>query len=279
MARRERPVVSEGVSHPLGMPLSASVPDGDVAESTVKPLIGMAGEGPAPADLGMFSVLSAEERAPGEAEPYRLRPVEPAPGRASGGHRRKGRRPVAAAAAVAGTAVAVGAIALAIHFLSGQDRATEVLPDNNTSAPELITPSEDASAATTGAAPATSRSAGPSVSSGASPAAATVAAVSSAPAVSRSATASAPASASGSGSDGKGNSRVLRTGDSGSQVVELQDRLKQLGLYDSVADGVYDADVQSAVSLYQARYRVHGDADGTYGPHTRRSLESRTTAT
>ncbi|WP_369202311.1 peptidoglycan-binding protein [Streptomyces sp. PU-14G] len=71
---------------------------------------------------------------------------------------------------------------------------------------------------------------------------------------------------------------TLRPGDSGSEVAELQRRLKQAGYYDRGAeeDGVYSSGVQEGVFRYQAHYRLWDDPPGDYGPATRRHLESRT---
>jgi hypothetical protein len=71
---------------------------------------------------------------------------------------------------------------------------------------------------------------------------------------------------------------TLREGDTGTEVAELQRRLKQVGALDQRApeDGVYSEDVQRAVVRYQARSHVRGDDFGEYGPNTRRALESQT---
>ena len=72
---------------------------------------------------------------------------------------------------------------------------------------------------------------------------------------------------------------TLRTGDSGTEVVELQRRLKQAGTLPRNApeDGVYSSAVQQAVAQYQSSHYVSGDNFGEYGPYTRRMLESQTT--
>ncbi len=71
---------------------------------------------------------------------------------------------------------------------------------------------------------------------------------------------------------------TLRPGDTGSEVVELQRRLKQTGALEQEAreDGVYSQDVQRAVARYQAARHIRGDNFGEYGSHTRRALESHT---
>ncbi|WP_413799008.1 peptidoglycan-binding domain-containing protein [Streptomyces iranensis] len=69
---------------------------------------------------------------------------------------------------------------------------------------------------------------------------------------------------------------VLREGDSGAEVVELQKRLTQLLQYIGVADGKYDGGLRRIVSSYQDQHDIAGDPDGVYGEDTRRDLESRT---
>ncbi|MFF4208061.1 peptidoglycan-binding protein [Streptomyces sp. NPDC001796] len=70
---------------------------------------------------------------------------------------------------------------------------------------------------------------------------------------------------------------VLRTGDQGPEVRELQLRLRQLALYLGPANGTYDAQVESAVRNYQISRGITGDEPGVYGAATRARLESETT--
>ncbi|WP_245793677.1 peptidoglycan-binding domain-containing protein [Streptomyces pini] len=71
---------------------------------------------------------------------------------------------------------------------------------------------------------------------------------------------------------------MLREGDSGPEVEELQRRLRQIqGVYPGgEVDGRYDAEVTEAVARYQQWYGVRGDEKGVYGDDTRRDLEART---
>ncbi|MGN5378516.1 peptidoglycan-binding domain-containing protein [Streptomyces lasalocidi] len=69
---------------------------------------------------------------------------------------------------------------------------------------------------------------------------------------------------------------VLRLGDTGPQVAELQERLGQLNLYDDDVDGVFTRPVQDAVHTYQLARGITGDPSGEYGPATRQRLESET---
>lgn len=60
---------------------------------------------------------------------------------------------------------------------------------------------------------------------------------------------------------------MLREGDSGPEVEELQRRLRQIqGIYPGgEVDGRYDAEVTEAVARYQQWYGVRGDEEGVYG--------------
>lgn len=73
-----------------------------------------------------------------------------------------------------------------------------------------------------------------------------------------------------------GRPPVLRLGDQGPEVVELQLRLQQVGVYDGEADGDFDQQVQSAVRTYQVTRFVLQDESGVYGKATRTALESET---
>ncbi|MGW7818056.1 peptidoglycan-binding domain-containing protein [Streptomyces puniciscabiei] len=69
---------------------------------------------------------------------------------------------------------------------------------------------------------------------------------------------------------------VLRRGDRGPQVTELQERLRQLNLYGDRIDGVFTRPVEDAVRTYQLARGIQGDTLGVYGHATRRSLEAET---
>ncbi|WP_189174345.1 peptidoglycan-binding domain-containing protein [Streptomyces lasiicapitis] len=71
---------------------------------------------------------------------------------------------------------------------------------------------------------------------------------------------------------------TLRLGDQGDDVTELQYRLRQLFLYVGPPDGTYTRPVADAVTRYQWARGVTTDPHGTYGPKTRKSLESETNA-
>ncbi len=69
---------------------------------------------------------------------------------------------------------------------------------------------------------------------------------------------------------------VLRLGDKGPEVTELQLRLRQIGYYNGAVDGDYDTEVENAVRGYQLTRVILADEPGVYGKATRQSLESET---
>ncbi|MFD4968734.1 peptidoglycan-binding protein [Streptomyces sp. NPDC058424] len=71
---------------------------------------------------------------------------------------------------------------------------------------------------------------------------------------------------------------VLRRGDQGSEVTELQLRLAQLFLYPGKADGDFGRRLEKSVRAYQWSRGIDADELGVYGPATRARLESETTA-
>ncbi|WP_346138059.1 peptidoglycan-binding domain-containing protein [Streptomyces coeruleofuscus] len=69
---------------------------------------------------------------------------------------------------------------------------------------------------------------------------------------------------------------VLRPGDRGPEVTELQLRLRQLSLYDEDTDGDYDSRLEEAVRTYQWSRGIQTDDLGVYDRETRAKLESET---
>ncbi|WP_340557271.1 peptidoglycan-binding domain-containing protein [Streptomyces sp. GSL17-111] len=69
---------------------------------------------------------------------------------------------------------------------------------------------------------------------------------------------------------------VLARGDRGSAVLDLQRRLRTVGIHTTPVDGVYGQPTEAAVQNYQALRGVQADPKGVYGPHTRAALESET---
>ncbi|MEU6138984.1 peptidoglycan-binding domain-containing protein [Streptomyces sp. NPDC047081] len=70
---------------------------------------------------------------------------------------------------------------------------------------------------------------------------------------------------------------VLRRGDSGDEVKELELRLTQLGLYTRKASGHYNEGVEDAVTRYQQARGIQVEEYGVYDLETRAHLESETT--
>lgn len=70
---------------------------------------------------------------------------------------------------------------------------------------------------------------------------------------------------------------VLRPGDRGDEVIELQLRLRQLAIFLSTADGSYDDNVENAVTAYQTTRDIDAPEPGVYDRTTREQLESETT--
>ncbi|WP_105971492.1 peptidoglycan-binding domain-containing protein [Streptomyces geranii] len=79
------------------------------------------------------------------------------------------------------------------------------------------------------------------------------------------------------GNEDKDNGPVLRPGDQGDEVLELQLRLRQLALYVNDLDGVYDDNVENAVTAYQTTRNINTEEQGVYDRTTRERLESETT--
>ncbi|MEW1717974.1 peptidoglycan-binding protein [Streptomyces sp. NPDC093109] len=82
-----------------------------------------------------------------------------------------------------------------------------------------------------------------------------------------------PPAASGTAGTG-----VLRQGDSGPLVTEVQERLLRIpDVYTGGSvSGVYDTELTEAIGRFQVWYGIRGDESGVYGDNTRRDLESRT---
>ncbi|MDX3802681.1 peptidoglycan-binding domain-containing protein, partial [Streptomyces sp. AK04-3B] len=69
---------------------------------------------------------------------------------------------------------------------------------------------------------------------------------------------------------------VLRFGDAGPEVAELQARLRQIGYQGGRTEGVYDREVEDSVRSYQLTRAVLEDESGVYGVATRAALEAET---
>ncbi|MGW4974829.1 peptidoglycan-binding domain-containing protein [Streptomyces mirabilis] len=139
------------------------------------------------------------------------------------------------------------------------------------SAPESAAPPTTTTKTTTAPSPSPSGSPSPSASASATRSQPPTSSPSSTP------TPTAAASlAPGQGSTGDQPAQTLRRGDRGSEVTELQLRLRQLSLYTGKADGTFSGQVEDAVRRYQWARGITGDKSGVYGAATRASLEGET---
>lgn len=251
--------------------------DGRAGGTTARPLIGVGSEGPTPDYAEVFpDTPHGTGGGPGDPQEPPPRVPHPAGGRrgARGGAARSRRR-LRAVVTVAGAVAGVGVLALLGHLVTGPGEADRALPGPSTSPPRLTLPSlpdSDGTAEPSRGAPVPSArtGAGEASPSGSGSASGTL------PRASATGTATAPGGATGTATAGSG--AVLKPGSRGPEVLALQQRLAQVQLYDGPADGKYDGGVKYAVQRYQMGYGVTGDTSGFYGPATRRSLESVTTA-
>ncbi|CAM5297316.1 Peptidoglycan-binding protein OS=Streptomyces fumanus OX=67302 GN=GCM10018772_01480 PE=4 SV=1 [Streptomyces fumanus] len=131
-------------------------------------------------------------------------------------------------------------------------------PSPSASASESASPSSSPSASPSSASPSPSRSAEPS------------------PTASVSASDAPPAAADEDGGADSAGAAVLRLGDRGPEVTELQQRLRQINLYLGDIDGTFDHRVEDALRTFQWWRGIPSEERGTYGPRTREQLERET---
>ena len=206
------------------------------------------------------------------AETADLGLVTASPGRGGSGRGggRNRRRRVVPVLVAAGAALAVTVVILGSRWDGGDDRA---LPDKVSATRDAIAPTGAAASPSASPSPARSASASASVSPSASPSATLTRPAPRAPAP-------PPTRATGRvdptpppATAGPG---VLRVGDRGPAVVELQQRLNQVMDPDLAVNGVYDSRVRKYVAFYQSHFGIRSDESGVYGADTRRHLEART---
>ncbi|MFF4654456.1 peptidoglycan-binding domain-containing protein [Streptomyces sp. NPDC001381] len=229
---------------------------------------------------------AAEPGAPGPSRfevregPAWSRPDDEEPPR---GRRRRTLLIAAGGAAVAVVAAAGFASGLFTYEKPARDGAAP--EDVRAAVPDTSTSAASASAASRSSSPsAAASSSSPSESESPSPSASESSASPSASASAEASTAAPTARATGT--IGPGNQAddgqetitapVLRLGDKGSEVTELQLRLHQLYLYNGDTNGSFTTEVENALRNYQWSRGVEDDELGVYGAATRASLEAET---
>ncbi|MFE7622055.1 peptidoglycan-binding protein [Streptomyces sp. NPDC057509] len=206
------------------------------------------------------------------------------------------RKPFAALVAGAAVVTVVGTAAFIGGLFNGDDKGEvdldQALPSTVASLPDESAEPEPSTTSSASAPP--SRSPSPSASSPAS--ASAPASPSATASASRSATASATAPGAGAPSspaattesggptegvapppEPPGDSSTLRRGDRGPEVAELQNRLREVWVYNGPVDSDYSDRTEQAVRELQSWWNISDDPGGVYGPSTRRALEARTT--
>ncbi|MEH0422898.1 peptidoglycan-binding domain-containing protein [Streptomyces sp. B21-083] len=199
-----------------------------------------------------------------------------------------GRRPRVLLLGVAGAVVAVlaaGGLAVGVFTYdkpardntSAQD-VRESVPAAATSAASPTPSSSPTSSASASAAPTPTPSLSPTPTLSPAPAAPSAAPSGSATPTQAPTTAQATGTITPApGGGDKDTTPVLRPGDHGDEVLELQLRLRQLAIYLNDTDGVYDDNVVNAVTTYQTTRGINAAEPGVYDRTTRTRLESETT--
>ena len=225
---------------------------------------------PSHADLSLFETNSGPRAVRGPADDGRPR------------HTRRRTVLLAATGAVVAVIAAAGiASGLFAYESPSRDEAAPkdsrpAVPDTTTSAASAssftdtpsLRPPPAVSSPTASASPSTSPS--PSRSSS-----------SPSPSLSSGSTATPTASAATDAADESDAAReasppVLRRGSEGAEVVELELRLTQVGLYSRKASGHYNEGVEDAVGEYQRQRGIQAVESGVYDLVTRERLESET---
>lgn len=261
---------------PVDPDATAVLPAASAGSALPTPLAPDATE-PSVTDLRMFDGTVGADRGAAEAG---------GPGARRPGRRRRNLLVAAAGACVAVVAAAGYASGLFSYESPSRDTALPddiraSVPDAPSSSAASTPPQGSASAAPPAPAappPSPSRSGSPSASPSPS-APSTSASPSQSPSPSApqpSGSATGPEQAPPDNGRQKAGPTVLRLGDRGSEVTELQLRLSQLHLYNDNADGTFDDRVAEAVRTYQWSRGVQTDELGVYDRQTREKLESET---
>ncbi|WP_329329003.1 peptidoglycan-binding protein [Streptomyces luteogriseus] len=274
-ARPPSPADTTMPLHPVDPDATAVLPAASATSALPTPLAPAATE-PSVTDLRMFDGTAGADRDTPEGD---------------GPGRRRSRRRSTLLIAAAGACVAVVAVAgyaSGLFSYESPSRDTALpddirasVPDAPSSSAASTPPQGSTSAAPPAPAaplPSASRSGSPSASpSPSAPSASASPSQSPSPSAPQpSASATGPEQAPPDNGRQKAGPTVLRLGDRGQEVTELQLRLRQLYLYDDDADGSFDDRLADAVRTYQWSRGVQSENLGVYDRTTREKLESET---
>jgi hypothetical protein len=246
----------------------------------IRPFVEVGEEPADPADqpepAGLTRGLSEIAPAGTDAEQEPLRQPIEEPAADSTPNRRRRRTVVVAGAGAAAAVLVTGGFVGGFLTYDGPSRDGSVAGGVRAGVPEpqpsSSGPSVTASSPTaTSAQPSRPPSSSPSADAGDSPSPTGTATPTGTPS-----SAAATATVAPGPTASSGRPPVLSLGDQGPEVVELQLRLRQVGMYGGEADGDFDQQVQSAVRSYQVSRFVLQDESGVYGNATRAALESET---
>ncbi|MFI6803700.1 peptidoglycan-binding protein [Streptomyces luteogriseus] len=274
-ARPPSPAEATMSLRPVDPDAIAALPEVSATSALPTPLAPAATE-PSVTDLRMFDdAAGAARRTPEGGEPGRRR------------SRRRSTLLIAAAGACVAVVAAAG-YASGLFSYESPSRDTALpddirasVPDAPSSSAASTPPQGSTSAAPPAPAappPSPSRSGSPSASpSPSAPSASASPSQSPSPSAPQpSASATGPEQAPPDNGRQKGGPTVLRLGDRGPEVTELQLRLRQLYLYDDDTDGSFDDRLADAVRTYQWSRGVQSEDLGVYDRATREKLESET---
>jgi hypothetical protein len=278
------------------MPLRAVAPETpaptDEAAALPTPLAPPATE-PSATDLSLFETTGTVTAGTGAGVPGSALPDlgAVAPGAPDGtpagrGSRRRRRSALLAVAGAVVAVVAAAGYASGLFSYETPSRDTALPEDVRAGVPDAPSTSPASGAPATSASPARPTSASPSPGGSPSPS----------PSPSASSASSSPSNtpeptqtpttsaATGSAQPSNETARqddtadaVLRRGDRGPEVTELQLRLRQLDFYTGEANGNFNQQVEESLRNYQRSRGIQGDEPGVYGEETRTRLESETT--
>ncbi|MDX6354113.1 MAG: hypothetical protein QOF98_1016, partial [Streptomyces sp.] len=156
-AERAADVAAAEGFHPLRIRPYVAEPAGGPQPTNARRLLPADPDGPATTDLGLFpaaySGLEYDRRLPAQAAGYESDAAYVEPLVVRGRHRRRRRGIFVAAATVAASALAAGAVAVTGQLMADESGTGQALPDRGTSMPDVQLPDDMSPAAATTAPP------------------------------------------------------------------------------------------------------------------------------